>query len=159
MGYKIHGAEGMLADLEWYVGRPAHCGRYTKHDLLGAFDVAHPEVHHVPVSAFNNKKVPMMGTLWTIAMELVTNTQAARLPLAQGLKNALNSAAGGDRPRAPRGWREYPNEDEGVYHEADPRRHPKRPRAEAPARRIHRGGRSSRRCSRRESRERRDFRR
>ncbi len=54
-----------------------------KHYLLGAFDQAHPEVHHVPVSVFNNKKVPMMGTLWTIAMEIVTNTQAARLFLTR----------------------------------------------------------------------------
>jgi hypothetical protein len=63
----------------------AHCGGHTKHELRGAFDVAHPELLKLPESVFNNKKVPTMGILsrflWSIAPELITNTRARRLGL------------------------------------------------------------------------------
>jgi hypothetical protein len=50
-------------------------GGYSKSILLEEYKTQNPGDPEISISVFNNKRVPPLGTLWTIAQELVTNTQ------------------------------------------------------------------------------------
>jgi hypothetical protein len=55
------------------------CGGYSKDGLIRSYAAASPEAPQIAASVFNNKRVPMLGTLWNIAEELAYNTRRQSL--------------------------------------------------------------------------------
>ena len=72
------------------------CGGYSKVEMIGAYAAASPGAPEIAQSVFNNKRVPALGTLWTIAQELRTNTQK-RLSLEVDVNAPLPGRRSGGR--------------------------------------------------------------
>ena len=39
------------------------CGGYSKEELIESYEAARPEAPQIAASVFNNRRVPMLGTL------------------------------------------------------------------------------------------------